>query len=166
MSNDYTLQRDQTGVSGTDITNEGNTGVDVAGVGAAGGKGIGSAGEIAGKIRGGPREGDVGTSDRWDVEMRWAFPGEEAALRRFIKQHLQMPEEQGAGARVKVMVRFAVEKDGHRSACVVVKSGGIVFDAEVLRVVSEMPELRPGIRNGRPVPVYFVLLVTFMRGED
>jgi protein TonB len=46
----------------------------------------------------------------------------------------------------------------------ILQSGG-ALDSEVLRVVAKMPKWKPGIQNGRFVPVYFTLPVTFMGPE-
>ncbi len=134
-------------------------GSDPQGAGAAG-TGTGGQGTGAGAANG------EGTEILDRIELMPSFPGGDAALKRYFEQYLQTPDELQAGTRVKVMVRFVVDKDGSITACVVNQSGGAAFDEEVLRVVRKMPKWRPGIQNGRPVAVYFTLPVTFMRSED
>ena len=119
------------------------------GVGATAGSGTGT--------------GDEGPLDINVVERLPEFPGGEAALRKFFERNLQYPDEAESGEQVKVVIRFVVGKDGSLNAYAVDKSGGRVFDAEVIRVLQKMPKWIPGLQNGRPVAVYFNLPVTFMR---
>ncbi|HTJ11069.1 MAG TPA: energy transducer TonB, partial [Dinghuibacter sp.] len=100
------------------------------------------------------------------IEKMPEFPGGEEALRRFFMRYLQTPDELESGAKVKVMIRFVVGKDGSLSAYAVQQSGGQIFDNEVVRVLKKMPKWTPGIQNGKPVAVYFSLPVTFMRGDE
>jgi len=133
--------------------------------GVAPGNGSAQAGS-GGQGSGGAGSGEASTGPYDIVQMMPSFPGGDEALKRFFMKYLQTPDELEEGAQVKVMVRFVVGKDGSISACAVDKSGGAAFDAEVLRVVRKMPRWKPGIQNGLPVPVYFMLPVTFMRAGD
>lgn len=144
------------------------TAQDNQAIGLSQGKGVAQPG-----INGGQGEGEASTAPTgqgegdihdW-VESMPSFPGGEEALRRFFMRNLEAPEELEAGAQVKVIVRFVVDKDGSTTAFLVAQSGGTVFDTEVLRVLRKMPKWKPGIQNGRPVAVYFNLPVTFMRSE-
>ncbi|WP_162852452.1 energy transducer TonB [Dinghuibacter silviterrae] len=111
---------------------------------------------------GGGNKGDEGVYDLKVIEKMPEFPGGEEALRRFFMRYLQTPDDMEEGAQVRVVIRFVVGKDGSLSAYAVEKSGGEVFDAEVIRVLKKMPKWTPGIQNGHPVSVYFNLPVTFM----
>jgi protein TonB len=97
------------------------------------------------------------------VEQMPMFPGGEEALRKYLMRNMETPDELEEGAQKRVVVRFVVDKDGTISACAVLQTGGAVFDDEVLRVVKHMPKWKPGIQNGRAVPVYFTLPVVFAR---
>lgn len=94
------------------------------------------------------------------VEEPAQFPGGNRALRRFLEQHLVVPEETGEGL-VRVMVRFVVKEDGRTEAFVLEQSGGKVYDEEVLRVLRKMPRWTPARQNQQHVAMYFVLPVLF-----
>ena len=114
-----------------------------------------------------PKDGGEGESAPFiSVEKMPEFPGGDEALRRFFMRYLQTPDALEAGAKVRVMIRFVVGKDGSLSAYDIQQSGGQIFDTEVVRVLKKMPKWTPGIQNGKPVAVYFSLPVTFVRSED
>ncbi|HEX4850891.1 MAG TPA: TonB family protein, partial [Puia sp.] len=69
------------------------------------------------------------------------------------------------GQKVKVVVKFVVDKEGIVRDFEVMEHGGNDFDEEVLRVMKKMPHWKPGMQNGRNVAVYYYLPVTF-QGPD
>ncbi len=90
------------------------------------------------------------------------FPGGMEALRRFLSKNLRMPREDlDPGARIRVMARFVVDKDGRIAGIELVESGGSDFDNEVKRVINKMPQWKPGKQNGHNVAVYYTLPVIF-----
>ena len=56
---------------------------------------------------------------------------------------------------------FVVSTDGSISETKVVKGLAGGCSEEALRVIKLMPKWKPGKQNGRPVPVYFTIPVTF-----
>jgi protein TonB len=94
------------------------------------------------------------------VESPAQFPGGDLALRRFLEQHLTVPEDAGEGL-VRVMVRFVVRADGRTEAFVLEQSGGKAFDEEVFRVLRKMPRWTPASQNQQNVAMYFLLPVLF-----
>lgn len=90
------------------------------------------------------------------------FPGGEDALMRFFDRNLSIPGELSAGDKKMVQVRFKINKDGVVSTLEIIKSGGELFDKEVIRVCKKMPRWKPAMQNGINVPVSFVLPVTFI----
>ena len=90
------------------------------------------------------------------------FPGGEEALMRFFDRNLNTPDELSSGDRKMVQVRFRITKDGVVSLLEIIKSGGEVFDKEVIRVCKKMPRWKPATQNGIQVPITFVLPVTFI----
>jgi protein TonB len=131
-------------------------------------KGTGDPGTVAtsgtGSGTGKATETEAGNGEPFiSVEQMPMFPGGEEALRKYLMRNLETPDDLEEGAQKRVVVRFVVDKDGAISACAVQQSGGAVFDEEVLRVIRHMPKWKPGIQNGRAVPVYFTLPVVFAR---
>ena len=103
--------------------------------------------------------------------LKWAevmpeFPGGMEALKRYLQKNLRMPEnELEPGARIHVMARFIVDPDGRVRDIEITEPADAVFNVEVKRVISKMPDWKPGIQNHRHVSVYFNLPVNFINAE-
>jgi protein TonB len=94
------------------------------------------------------------------------FPGGIEALKRFLIRNLRMPDNNlEEGTEVKVIARFVVGADGRVRDIEIVLPAGAEFNAEVKRVISKMPDWKPGSQNHRNVAVYFNLPVNFVRPE-
>ena len=94
------------------------------------------------------------------------FPGGDEAMIRFFERNLNTPGELSEGEKKKVQVRFKIDKEGVVSSLEIYKSGGEVFDKEVIRVCKKMPRWKPAMQNGITVPVSFVIPVTFIVQEQ
>ncbi len=99
------------------------------------------------------------------AEIMPEFPGGMAAFKRFMQNHLRIPDELNEGEKVIVKAKFVVDKDGSISGIDILQSAGDL-DKEVLRVIHKMPRWKPGMQNGRTVSVYFILPVTFLGPEN
>jgi periplasmic protein TonB len=103
--------------------------------------------------------------------LRWAevmpeFPGGMEALKRYLQKNLRMPENDlEPGVRIRVMARFIVDRDGRVRNIEITEPADAVFNVEVKRVISKMPDWKPGIQNNRHVAVYFNLPVNFVNAE-
>ena len=95
------------------------------------------------------------------------FPGGMAALLRFLGKNLQVPEDApGAGQKVRVPVKFVVNKDGILSGVEFLAQTDNVFRKEILRVMAKMPKWKPGLQHGRTVAVYYTIPVIFDMSEN
>ena len=95
------------------------------------------------------------------------FPGGSDALRRFLGRHLRVPEEAlEVGQRVKVPVRFIVNKDGQLSGVEFMATADEAFKKEILRVVAKMPRWIPGSDGGKTVSVYCMIPIIFEVPEE
>jgi len=94
-----------------------------------------------------------------------SFPGGPAAWLKFLQRSLLSPEDIEPGKRIEVYVRFWVDIDGSVSKAEIIKSGGNVFDKEVLRVLKKMPKWEPALQAGRPIAVAYQQPVIFI-GEE
>jgi protein TonB len=103
--------------------------------------------------------------DRADVMPE--FPGGIEALKRFLLKNLRMPGDNNLepGIRVQVIARFVVDADGRVRDIEITQPADGVFNSEVKRVISKMPDWKPGEQNHRHVAVYFSLPVSFV-GAD
>ena len=97
------------------------------------------------------------------VEEMPEFPGGGTeAMRRWISQKLQYPvkaKEQKIEGRV--IIRFLVNKKGKLENIIAMRSDNHLLDAEAIRVVSIMPDWKPGKQGGKEVDVYFQIPIDF-----
>ena len=96
------------------------------------------------------------------VEQMPVFPGGEAALNKFIHDHLKYPavslEE---GVHGVVMLRFVVNENGSVGDVQILKSLDTYCDREAKRVVQSLPRFTPGRQQGKPVKVWFQFPIRF-----
>jgi protein TonB len=96
------------------------------------------------------------------VEKMPEFPGGTAALIRFLGKHLRVPEDKlEAGERMRVPVKFVVDKDGMLTDVQFAETADEEYKSEIRRVMKKMPKWIPGIQNGKPVAVYFSIPIIF-----
>ena len=90
------------------------------------------------------------------------FPGEEAALYKFLFDNLKYPESaMKNNIQGTVWVRFVVTEKGKVSQPEVARGIDPECDKEALRVVSSLPDFTPGQKGGKAVPVYYMVRVVF-----
>ena len=96
------------------------------------------------------------------VEKMPEFAGGQAALLRYLRDHLRYPSqalrEQAEG---RVFMSFVVRADGTIADVTVLKGLGYGLDEEALRVVRQMPSWTPGYQAQHAVAVRFTLPITF-----
>ncbi len=61
----------------------------------------------------------------------------------------------------KVIVRFCVAATGDVNQISVLKGVDPELDKEAMRVVSTLPQFKPGKQGGKPVPVWYMVPVNF-----
>ncbi|MBR3452621.1 MAG: TonB family protein [Muribaculaceae bacterium] len=94
------------------------------------------------------------------------FPGGEAALMKYIQTHIQYPPTAAKNhVQGRVIVQFIVWEDGSVDAVKVVRSVDKDLDKEAIRVCKTLPKFTPGRQNGKIVPVWYTLPVTFQLPE-
>ena len=100
------------------------------------------------------------------AEQMPRFPGGEAALVKYIQTHIKYPPTAAKNhVQGRVIVRFVVWKDGSVDAVKVVRSVDKDLDKEAIRVCKTLPKFTPGRQNGKIVPVWYTLPVTFKLPE-
>jgi protein TonB len=96
------------------------------------------------------------------VEKMPEFAGGNAALMRYLRDHLRYPSAAlRAQAEGRVYVSFVVQADGTIADIKVPKGLGFGLDEEAQRVVRQMPAWTPGQQSHHAVPVRFTLPITF-----
>ena len=96
------------------------------------------------------------------VEELPEFPGGDVELVKFIYANLKYEKvKKKKYESVKVQVRFVVDEHGNVINPVVTKSISAELDAEAVRVVSLLPQFKPGKNKGKPVKFYYTVPVVF-----
>lgn len=99
-----------------------------------------------------------------------SFPGGDAAMMRFISEHVVYPEEAYKnGIEGKVIVQFIVEKTGKVGEVKVARSVNEELDREAVRVIKLLPDFTPGYDRLKhePTRVWYTLPVIFkIQGKD
>jgi len=100
------------------------------------------------------------------VEQQAEFPGGQQKMMEYINTHLRYPDAaRDAGVEGKVIVQFAIDKEGNVTDARILRSIWNFCDKEALRVVNSMPQWKPARRNGRAMKSYFILPVVFRIGS-
>lgn len=101
-----------------------------------------------------------------EAEQMPQFPGGELALRHFLDQYTRYPEiAKENGIEGKVYVTFVVEKNGKVSGAKIAKGLAPALDKEALRVVNTLPDWKPGLKNGEPAAISYMVPVIFKIDE-
>lgn len=89
--------------------------------------------------------------------------GDINSFTQWVASQVKYPKEAlDKGLEGKVLVRFIVEKDGSLSDLQVIEgSEYLILDYEALRVIKQSPRWEPGIKDGKPVRVYFIVPIIF-----
>ena len=96
------------------------------------------------------------------VENMPEFPGGDLGLMKYIAANVKYPPiAKEYNITGKVYVSFIVEKSGYVSNVKVVRGVDKNLDAEAVRVVSSLPQYKPGKQRGKPVRVMFTIPINF-----
>lgn len=105
--------------------------------------------------------------ETYDIQVMPTPFGGETAWAKFLQKNLHYPSQAiEAHASGKVYLSFVVEKDGHISNITVERGLGYGLDEEAVRVLKLAPAWKPGIQNGHPVRVRFVMPINFQITDD
>lgn len=98
-----------------------------------------------------------------DCDEKPVFPGGEPAMYQWIAENIIYPVEAAdAGAQGKVVLRFVVTDQGEITGIEILRGGRHPsLNDEAVRLVKSMPRWTPGIIDGIPVNVSYILPVTF-----
>jgi TonB family protein len=96
------------------------------------------------------------------VEEMPQFPGGDSALLNFITQNTKYPESAKTNnIQGRVILRFCITAEGGVERISVLKGVSPELDAEAIRVVSTLPAFKPGKQGGKPVPVWYMVPISF-----
>jgi TonB family protein len=98
----------------------------------------------------------------YKVDTLPEFPGGETALRNFLASEIKYPEIASEnGIQGKVYVSFIVTKEGKVTEPSIFRGVDPALDKEALRVVSSLPDWKPGKQKGEAVNVSYTVPVYF-----
>ena len=104
-----------------------------------------------------------GESDVYQiVEQMPEFPGGQEAMEKYINDNVRFWEvikEWQCDVSGKIFVGFIVEPDGSITNVKVLRGIEKHCDEEAMRVVKSMPKWKPGMLNGEPVRVSYMVPV-------
>jgi TonB family protein len=101
------------------------------------------------------------------VEEQPQFPGGTQAMMKFLGENIIYPAEAHKnGIQGRVIVNFVVNKDGSLSDINIVRGQDPLLDAEAMRVISTMPNWKPGMQRGEAVNVRYTLPIVFRLQGD
>lgn len=96
------------------------------------------------------------------VEEMPAFEGGIEGLTRYLNDNIRYPENaRKNGQYGTVFVTFVVKTDGGITDVQVAKGVSPELDAEAMRVITQMPNWKPGRQSGKNVPVRYAMPVKF-----
>ncbi len=101
----------------------------------------------------------------YHAEFMPEFPGGMEAFLKFMQRNLKQPNDMEEAQKLVVVAEFVVDREGNISDLKIIQHARADLDAEVLRVIKKMPAWKPGMQNGRKVPVFCKLPVTFVASE-
>lgn len=91
------------------------------------------------------------------------FTGGNQALQEYLISNTHYPKKaKEEGISGTVWVRFTVDESGKVKNVMLDKKLYPLLDKEALRVISSMPDWKPGVQHGKEVPVELTLPVTFI----
>lgn len=96
------------------------------------------------------------------VEVSPEYPGGPAEMSKFISKNIRYPMlELENGIQGRVYVGFIVMPNGEIDEVKIRRSVSTALDNEAIRIVKSMPRWKPGMQNGQPIKVKYVLPITF-----
>ena len=108
---------------------------------------------------------DIDLSDlpKLTAEEMPEYPGGMSAMMNFLMENIKYPEDaKKAGKEGRVTCSFIIDKEGKVTEVHVAQSSGTQsLDEEAVRLVSLMPDWKPGKDKGEPVNVLYTIPVVF-----
>ena len=96
------------------------------------------------------------------VEEMPEFPGGDTTLLKYIRENTRYPEVAKANnIQGRVIVRFCITETGGIDKISVLKGVDPELDKEAMRVISTLPAFKPGMQGGKPVPVWYMVPISF-----
>ncbi|MBU0765424.1 MAG: TonB family protein [Bacteroidetes bacterium] len=99
------------------------------------------------------------------VELKPEFPGGETELLKFLTKNTHYPvTARESGIQGRIFIEFVIEKTGEPGEVKIKRGVHPLLDKEGLRVIRMMPVWTPGIDDGFPVRVQYLVPLNFKLG--
>lgn len=160
-NNNYTVQADNRVTTDVPVTNPETPTLTNVQPGTAG---TGTASTTVNTGGGGPLgTAEIPATEPWiATEIMPVFNNGVGDIGAYLAREIIYPKQALlAGIEGKVVVKFDIAPDGSIVNVKVLKGIGFGCDEEAVRVVSNMPRWKPGIQNGKAVPVRMTLPIKF-----
>ncbi len=96
------------------------------------------------------------------VDAMPEFPGGVEAMNKWLSQNIKYPADaQEKKIEGRVICQFVVSSTGKIKDVTVIKSVEKSLDNEAIRVISAMPDWKPGTQKGKTVAVKYLLPIKF-----
>lgn len=96
------------------------------------------------------------------VDEEPIFPGGDYEMKKFISNNIVYPQDDiYLNIQGRVVVKFAVEKDGSISNISIIRSLSVNCDKSAIELIKKMPNWKPGKINGNPVRVWCTIPINF-----
>lgn len=96
------------------------------------------------------------------VEDMPEFPGGTQAMMNYLAESIKYPVgAQVKGVQGRVICQFVIDRNGKVTNPVVIRGVSPELDEEALRVISIMPDWKPGTQRGKAVRVKYTLPINF-----
>jgi len=118
--------------------------------------------EVVAEVKEEVQEADPEATPFVIVEEMPMFPGGDNELLKYIAANTIYPEvAKENNIQGRVIIRFCVTSKGGVSQVSVLKGVDPELDKEAIRVVNTLPTFKPGKQGGKPVPVWYMVPITF-----
>ncbi len=96
------------------------------------------------------------------VEQMPEYPGGNEQLINYLATNINYPQQaKDKGIQGRVFINFIVKKDGSIDSIKVIKGIGEDCDKEAVRVISNMPNWKPGMQRGKAINVSYNIPIKF-----
>ena len=94
-----------------------------------------------------------------EVDSKPVFPGRNDAMKEFMKEHLEWPEDYGYNGYV--ILSAVINKDGNITDAKVIRTLCMFCDKSALEVLKKMPKWTPGFIKKMPVNTRIQIPIRF-----
>ncbi|MCF6167482.1 TonB family protein [Lutibacter sp.] len=92
------------------------------------------------------------------------FPGGNKELAKYLSKNIRYPKNsENSSSRGKVIVCFKIEKNGKISTIEIVKGINKILNKEAKRVIANMPNWKPALRDSNPIASEVTIPIVFLR---